>query len=194
MTYADAPKPADAVRTFGDLLDRAKQSWGWFVGLGVLTALAGFFALVYVGVATVATVIYIAAAMIVSGLFEIIVGFQAKTWGRLAWMIAVGVLYVAAGISMVQNPLLASSVMTLMLGAMFAVSGVARLFMAFDVPAGNVRTMMIVSGLVTLALGVMVLVMWPGSSLVLLGSLLGVDLLTTGMGWLSFGLALKNRV
>lgn len=188
MTHANAP------RTLGDLLERAKQRWGWFVALGALVALAGVFALVYVGLATVATVFYIAAAFVVAGVFEIAVGFQAKSWGRLAWMIGLGALYVAAGLGMFNDPLLASSVITLMLGAMFVASGAVRLFMAFDMPSGGVRTMLILSGLVTLALGAMVLTMWPGSSLVLLGTLLGLDLLTTGIGWLSLGLALKSRL
>lgn len=194
-TYAPerAPAPAPAPSNIGDVLERARNNWGWFVALGLMSILAGGFALAYVGLSTVATVIYLAAALIVGGLFEIVVGLRAKSWGRLALMIGVGLLYVAAGVAMAAEPLMASSVITLMLGVVFLVGGVMRLVLAFDATAGGARGLLVLSGLVTLALGGMVLAMWPGSSLVLLGALMGVDLLTNGAGWLSLGFALKRR-
>jgi len=46
---------------------------------------------------------------------------------------------------------------------------------------------------VTGLLGLVIIVYWPGSSLYVLGTLLGIDLIFHGVGWIQFGLALRSR-
>ena len=52
---------------------------------------------------------------------------------------------------------------------------------------------MIVSGVVTLVLGLMILARWPLSSLFALGLFLGFDLVVAGASWISIGLGLGKR-
>jgi uncharacterized membrane protein HdeD (DUF308 family) len=58
---------------------------------------------------------------------------------------------------------------------------------------GTSWTWVVLSGLVTLLLGLVILVHWPVSSLFVLGVLLGVDLLIIGLGWIFVGFGLKSR-
>jgi uncharacterized membrane protein HdeD (DUF308 family) len=51
----------------------------------------------------------------------------------------------------------------------------------------------VVSGIISLLLGLMIIAKWPYSSFYALGIFLGVDLIFIGSGWLSIGLALKRR-
>lgn len=51
----------------------------------------------------------------------------------------------------------------------------------------------VVSGIISLLLGLMIIAKWPYSSFHVLGIFLGVDLIFIGSGWLSIGLALKRR-
>lgn len=191
MSFQDS-KSASPAPGVGEVMREARLHWGWFVAFGVLTIAAGAFALAYVGVATVASIAVIAISAIFAGVFEIVLGFGAKTWGKMFLVIALGALYVVAGLFMWNNPLLASALITLMLGVAFIVSGLMRVFLAFDALTRPARWMLVLSGVVTLGLGALVLAWWPGSSIVLLGALLGVDLVTTGAGWLSLGLALRR--
>jgi len=46
---------------------------------------------------------------------------------------------------------------------------------------------------VTALLGAVILASWPLSSLYVLGTLLGIDLLFHGGGWVAFGMGLRAR-
>jgi uncharacterized membrane protein HdeD (DUF308 family) len=80
-----------------------------------------------------------------------------------------------------------------MLGAGLVASGVVRLFLSTHLPAGAPRWSAVASGIVTTLFGAVVLLGWPADSLVVLGTILGVDLIFSGAGWLSLGLALRAR-
>ena len=49
------------------------------------------------------------------------------------------------------------------------------------------------SGIITFALGCMIIAQWPASSLFVLGIFLGIDLIFIGSGWITMGLALRKR-
>ena len=51
---------------------------------------------------------------------------------------------------------------------------------------------MVVSGLITLVLGVIILSHWPLSSVYTLGIFLGVDLVFAGATWIGLGMGLRN--
>jgi uncharacterized membrane protein HdeD (DUF308 family) len=81
----------------------------------------------------------------------------------------------------------------LLLGVVLAVSGVMRIILALSMREGMSWTWVVLSGLVTLLLGLVILVHWPVSSLFVLGVLLGVDLLIIGLGWIFVGFGLMSR-
>jgi uncharacterized membrane protein HdeD (DUF308 family) len=53
--------------------------------------------------------------------------------------------------------------------------------------------MVFLASAVTILLGLIIVIHWPADSVWVLGTLLGVDLLFNGSGWLSFGLGLRAR-
>ena len=53
------------------------------------------------------------------------------------------------------------------------------------------RAMVFLAAAVTFLLGLMIVIHWPLSSIYVLGTLLGVDLLFHGAGWVSFGMGLR---
>jgi uncharacterized membrane protein HdeD (DUF308 family) len=53
--------------------------------------------------------------------------------------------------------------------------------------------MIFLAALVTFGLGLMIVLHWPLSSAYVLGTLLGVDLLFHGAGWVSFGIGLRKH-
>lgn len=169
---------------------RAKS--GWIVALGVVYLIAGFIALGSVVFATVATVFVVGIMMIVSGIAEVINAFQLKSWGKFLLWILLGVLYIFAGFVTFENPLLAAAVLTLMLGFALVASGIMRLILAFSMKEGTPWLWVVLSGLITLALGAIILLHWPVSSLYILGILLGVDLVFAGVSWIGVGLGLKK--
>lgn len=165
--------------------------WGWFVAFGVLTALLGFAALSMVVMSTVASVFIIGFFMIIAGGVEISLGFNAKTWGWKAIWIVVGLLYILSGAFALAQPLLAAAVFTFMLGATLLATGIMRIVAGIQTNSGS-KALVIIAGVVTTLLGILILAGWPASSLVVLGTFLGIDLLFYGMAWIGFGLQLRR--
>jgi uncharacterized membrane protein HdeD (DUF308 family) len=50
----------------------------------------------------------------------------------------------------------------------------------------------LLSGVITLLLGVLILAHWPVSSLYILGVFLGIDLIMAGVAWIGLGLGLRR--
>lgn len=93
----------------------------------------------------------------------------------------------------VRNPLLGAAVLTLVLGWALVASGLTRLIMAFALRMERSWGLIALSALVTLALGVILLIKWPTSSLFALGVFLGVDLIMAGVGWISLAFELRGE-
>src|SRR5262245_61039791 len=79
-------------------ISELRAKWGWFVALGVLMLIAGVVALGNELLATVVTVYYVGAMMLVAGIFEIIHAFGVKSWGRFFWWLISGIVYALAGV------------------------------------------------------------------------------------------------
>jgi len=100
---------------------------------------------------------------------KIINAFLIKTWGRFLLWLVLGALYVFAGFVAFSNPLLTAVVLTLLLGAALVVSGIVRIVLAFSMKEGKPWGWALLSGVVTLLLGLIILARWPFSSLYVLG-------------------------
>jgi len=188
MSYASPGRlPAD----FGETAE-LRKNWGWMVAFGALLALAGFVALGSVLLTTLSSVLVVGIAMIVAGVGEIIHGFAQRCWKKFFLWMLIGVLYIVAGVCVFENPLLAAGVLTLLLGAGLAASGLVRSFLAFQLPVNAPRVLVFFSGVLTLAIGAYVLAQWPASSLWVIGTFLGVDLVFAGASWIGVGAALRR--
>jgi uncharacterized membrane protein HdeD (DUF308 family) len=169
---------------------RAKS--GWIIALGVVYVLAGFIALGSVVMATVASVLVVGVMMIIAGVAEVFSAFQIKSWGKFLLWALLGVLYIVAGFVTFENPLLAAVLLTLILGASLLASGAMRIFLAFSMKRETPWVWVLLSGVITLLLGVLILARWPVSSLYILGVFLGIDLIMAGAGWIGLGFGLRR--
>src|SRR5205807_419466 len=71
--------------------------------------------------------------------------------------------------------------------------GIMRVILAFSMKEGTPWIWMIVSGSITLLVGLIVLRRWPFSILFVLGLFLDIDLVIAGATWIGVGLGLKER-
>jgi uncharacterized membrane protein HdeD (DUF308 family) len=169
-----------------------RAKWGWIVALGIVYVVAGFVALGSIVTATVASVFVVGVMMIVSGVAELINAFQIKSWGKFLIWAMLGVLYIIAGFVTFENPLFAALLLTLMLGASLAASGVVRIILAFNMKREMPWIGVALSGVITLLLGLLILARWPINSVYILGLFLGIDLIMAGAGWIGLGFGLHR--
>ena len=169
-----------------------RAKWGWIVALGVVYLLAGFIALGSVVMATVASILVVGVMMIVAGVAEVFSAFQIKSWGKFLLWALLGVLYIIAGFVTFENPLLAAALLTLILGASLVASGIMRIILGFSMKRETPWIWVLLSGVITLLLGLLILAHWPVSSLYILGVFLGIDLIVAGAAWIGLGFGLRR--
>jgi uncharacterized membrane protein HdeD (DUF308 family) len=175
-------------------LDPLRAKSGWITALGVVYIIAGLIALGSVVAATVASVFVVGIMMVIAGVAEVINAFQIKTWGKFILWLLLGALYIVAGFLAFDNPLLAAAFLTLFLGFALIASGIMRAVLAFSIHRTMPWMWVLLSGVITLLLGLVIVAHWPVSSLYILGLFLGIDLIIAGAGWVAIGLGLKRRV
>ena len=179
--------------SLGDAIEGLRSKWAAIAAFGALLVLLGVVALVFTLFSTVAAVTLNGVFFLIGGAAEFSIGMHARNWGLFFLWVIGGLLYMAAGVICIVNPDFASVVLTLLLGAGLTAAGLVRLILAVRLPASEPRAPLFVAGAVTIALGLIILTHWPMDSLYVLGTLLGVDLLFHGVGWVSFGLGLQTR-
>ena len=117
-------------------------------------------------------------------------------WGRWSGFflhLIVGILYLCAGIMLIEHPLLGTLSITLVMGAAYTVIGIFRLVYVLS-------TRLIswgwgfLYGVVTLLLGILILESWPASSLFILGLFVGIDLFFVGWAYIIMSLTAKRAV
>jgi len=179
--------------SLGEAIERLRGKWAAITAFGVLLVVLGFAALFFWLFATIAAVTLNGVLFLVAGAAEIGIGMHSRGWAQFFLWVIGGLLYVAAGVLCIANPLLASVVLTLLLGAGLLAAGLVRAYLATQLPAGQPRGLVFVAAAVTILLGLVIVSHWPLDSIYVLGTLLGVDLLVHGVGWVSFGMGLHSR-
>lgn len=168
-----------------------RRKWGWIVALGVLMLIGGVFALYDVTTATLVTVLYVGAAMLVAGAMEIVTAVQIRPWTRALLWGAIGVATMIAGFLTFRDPLLAAVSFTAFVGFALIIAGAFRLVLAYHIRDVGPWGLVALSGLISIVLGGMIVAQWPYSGLYVLGLFLAVNLIFEGVGWITVGLSAK---
>ncbi|MDQ0469438.1 HdeD family acid-resistance protein [Labrys wisconsinensis] len=174
MTASDAGSPATLV----------PPTWLRIL-LGLAFVVAGAFVLADLALATLASTLVIGGAAIAVGLFEIVHAFWSRGWGGFLWQILLGALYTVFGLMMVSQPLFGALVLTYVVGIVFLATGIVRIVIAVR-HWRLAGWLMLLSGAFGILAGLVVLTEWPMSGAWVLGLLLGIDLLSHGVAWLTF--------
>jgi uncharacterized membrane protein HdeD (DUF308 family) len=181
-----------APHSLGAAIERLRSKWGAIAAFGALLMLLGAASLIFTYRSTLALVTLNGVLFLVAGAAEIGVGMHAKEWGRFFLWVLGGVFYIVVGLMCIMNPIFAAGILTLLLGAGLIAAGVVRAVLAYELPSSPQRPMLFFTALATFLLGLVIIIHWPLSSVYALGTLLGVDLLFHGAGWLTFGIGLRK--
>jgi uncharacterized membrane protein HdeD (DUF308 family) len=114
-----------------------------------------------------------------------------RPWGGVLAHLVTGMLGLVIGLLFVTRPLVAEQALTLLIAALFMVSGSFRVGVAlqWQYPAWG---WVVYDGILAVLLGVAIWIGWPESSLWVIGLLVGIDLLFKGWSCLMFALAIPR--
>ncbi|MDP1877946.1 MAG: DUF308 domain-containing protein [Actinomycetota bacterium] len=166
-----------------DVSDNALGSigshWGIILFLGITSVIVGIIALVWPGATVLVIAILLAIWLIVSGIFEIVRGFsRGLSGGMRALLFITGILSVILGVIAFRSMFQAVEILAIFVGIMFLFRGFGALFMGAEQKEG--RGWNIFGGIVMLIGGLVILV-WPGISLVTLAWVAGIWLIVGGI-------------
>ena len=172
-------------------LDSIHDSWGWFVALGVALTILGVVCIVGDVTATLVTVLAFGWLLLIGGVIALVQAFRTRSWSGFFLYLLSAVLRGFTGYLLIRYPISGELSLTLLLASLFIVGGTFRAIGAatLQFPKWGWTT---VSGIVSVALGVMLLTQLPMSSLWFIGLAVGVDFVFDGTSLVAAGGALRR--
>ncbi|MER7483605.1 DUF308 domain-containing protein [Streptomyces sp. NPDC126510] len=169
-------------------LERLGRSWTWLMGSAVATLVPGVLILVWPEATLHVLAVLVGLYLLVNGAFRFVAVFGREEHGERLPGLLLAVLYVLAGVLCLRNPLQTITVLSLVTGVVWLVSGILTLYTAIvatDLPHRGVvlgaAMLGIVAGIVVLAL--------PMESARALTRLLGLWLVLLGLAETAVALA-----
>ncbi|MFM9371252.1 HdeD family acid-resistance protein [Streptomyces sp. Da 82-17] len=161
--------------------------------LGAILVLGGLVGLVYVGVATLTSMILFGWLLLVGGLVGLLQSVQLRGTSVFWLGVVVAALNIAAGVVVLRHPEGSAEALTMFAALLFLTGGVFRL-VGSVVVRGPQFGLTLVQGAFGLLLGILVLAEWPGSSLYVIGTFFSLALLFDGLGLIALGLGGRKLV
>ena len=158
----------------------------------ILLIVFGFLAIALPFATSWGVVVVIAWLIVFSGGLQFIHALQSKGVGHILWKLLVAILYLVVGLYFLMHPLLGVAAFTIALAIFFVVEGVFDLVAYFQSRHLAGSGWILLDGIVTLILGLLVWRQWPSSSLWVIGTLVGISMIFTGMTRLMLSLAARR--
>lgn len=176
----------------GALFGALKQNWGWLLALGIVSIVLGTLGLYMTFAFTLTSVLFFGVLLLVGGLSQLVHTLTCKGWKSVLWHLLIALLYIAAGFDIIIDPVRGSALLTLLLAGILMVVGLSRIIMAFQhrvAVAGWYWSL--ISGLISILLGIMIIAQWPESGLWVIGLFVAIELIFSG--WSTIFIALAAR-
>lgn len=170
------------------------KNWSLFFIWGVLLMIFGFFAVSMTAFTTLLTVMLLGFLILFSGcviLLDTLTFWRGKEHGFISHLLA-SILYLAAGIMLISNPVEGSTAITFLLGLIYSVLGLLRLLFSSALRLPN-WGWSFTNGLITLLIGILILSSWPGSSLFIIGLFVGIDIFFCGLAYTMAAFAIRSK-
>ena len=168
--------------------EKLKQFSTMSIIAGVLMTLAGIFAIINPLAGSVAFVIFLGALFITSGIIQGYITFKAHQKSLGAWF-KVFLLFIT-GVLLLIWPGSGIAAVAILFAAYFFMDAFASFGMALDLRPLKGWGLAALNGILSLALGIVMLVGWPFNAPFTVGIIVGVSFLMDGivliyLGWLS---------
>jgi len=172
-------------------LDEVRNSWGWFLALGILLTILGAACIVYDVAATFTTVLVFGWLLLIGGVFALVQALTIGSWGGFFLYLLTALFRGFTGYLLIRNPVIGAESLTLLLGSFFIVGGLFRAIGSGMAKFPN-WGWAVFSGIVSVVLGIMVIWQWPVTGIWFIGFAVGVDLIVDGVAVTSFASALHH--
>ncbi|MHC5745229.1 MAG: HdeD family acid-resistance protein [Nostoc sp.] len=161
---------------------------------GVLLSILGVIAIAAPNFTTIFAETWIAGILIFAGFTKLVYATQTREAGGFVWKLLLSGLYIATGIMLFVYPFTGILTLTLLLGSFLLAEGTFELILAFRLRPQNNWTWILGDGIITLILGAMIWFQWPFNAPWLLGTLVGVSIIFTGVSRVMLALNARSTL
>lgn len=169
-----------------------ESSSGWSIFFGILLVVAGLASIALPFVGGIAASIFFGWLILFAGVAHLVYAWFERGAGGVIWQILIGLVYVAAAISTFLLPVTAVIALTLVLGWYIAIEGIIELVLFSRLRRVPGAGWLLFDGVVSLFLAGLILLRWPSSSFWVLGTLVGISLLFSGIARLTMPVARRT--
>jgi uncharacterized membrane protein HdeD (DUF308 family) len=172
-------------------IQELRSSWGWFMFLGIVLLLLGTVCILGNVTATFVTVVTLGWFLMISGVIGLMHAFRVQGWEGFFLQLLGALLRGFTGYLLIRYPASGAATITLILASFFIIGGLFRAIgaQALRFPHWGWASL---SGVISVALGVMLLVQLPVSSLWFIGFAIGLDMIVEGIALTRFASALHH--
>jgi uncharacterized membrane protein HdeD (DUF308 family) len=141
---------------------------------------------------TIVVKIFAGWLLLASGIAHVIHAFTARMWKAFFEDFFLGCLHIAVGIWLAFFPLAGIIGLTVLLAGTFVVDGFIKFQMGLRLRPDSGWLLMIVSGVVAVAAGVLLILGLPSTATWAIGLLIGANILMSGIAFLGIGLTARS--
>jgi uncharacterized membrane protein HdeD (DUF308 family) len=175
-----------------DVLGRVGRHWGWALAFGIITVIAGIVVLSWPGPTLVVIAILFGIELVVLGIFRFVAAFGPDLAAGTRILYALlGVLSLIIGLYALRHVLITLLALALFLGIFWVVNGAVELFAALSHREAPHRVWMSVMGILSIVAG-LILLAYPGISLVVLYLIVSIWLLVFGFMQISIAFQIRS--
>jgi uncharacterized membrane protein HdeD (DUF308 family) len=181
----------DSTRLAAGKQEELREIWVFLVGMGVALMILGIVAIGSSFVATLATVVVFGVLLLLGALFQLITALWGRSWRGFFVHLLGGVLYLIVGVFMIDRPVETALGVALLVALGLLASGIVRIVMSV-IDRFDGWGWMLLSGVVSFLLGAAIWKQWPLSGLWVIGFFVGIEMLSSGLSWVTLGLAVRS--
>lgn len=158
---------------------------------GIVFLILGILAIIEPAVAGLAIALFVGWLLVFGGVAHAAGAFGGRP-GRVVWHVLLALIYFAGGIYLLTHPVLGLATLTLYLAVVLVAEAVLEVIAYVATRGESGSEWRIVNAIVTVLLGIMIWRHWPSSSAWAIGTIVGVNLIMTGVSRLMLGAATRR--
>jgi uncharacterized membrane protein HdeD (DUF308 family) len=166
----------------------------WSIVLSVLLLAAGVIAIASPMIAGVAITVVVGWLLIFSGVLHLAYAWGAGRPGAVVWQILIGLVYGFIGFYVLANPVAGLASLTFAIAIYLFAEGVLEFILSFQLRPAPGSGWLLADGVITLVLAVMIWSTWPSSAAWVVGTLVGISMLFSGITRLMLSLSVRRVV
>ena len=176
--------------------DTLRLYWRLFLAQGVIMVILGILAIIWPQISTTAVDYYVGWLFLLNGILGVVTMFYAQDVQAFLWSLLTAALSLFVGVMLIYHPSEGAVSLTMVLTAFFIVEGIVQIVasLSYRDVLPDSWGWMLVSGIVDLILAGLIIAYWPSTSSWVLGAVVGISLITSGLAVVMVALAGRDAV